>query len=109
MLWLPHGGAFAELEQEHGATHLQTQRLAGAQTLVLDFYSRDLLVWHRSRSGRSTTAESALEKALIARYSYLGKVRHPFLLRSDNGLVFTGLSYTALVKSEGGHQDSRWA
>ncbi|WP_043426656.1 DDE-type integrase/transposase/recombinase, partial [Curvibacter lanceolatus] len=73
--------------------------------LVIDCYSRELLGWHLSRSGRSKTAESALEQALIARYGCLGKVKHPFLLRSDNGLVFTSRSYTALVKSYGLQQE----
>ncbi|WP_343654453.1 toxin VasX, partial [Herbaspirillum sp.] len=44
-------------------------------------------VVHLSRSGKSKTAESALEQALIARYGSLGRVTAPFLLRSDNGLV----------------------
>jgi putative transposase len=73
--------------------------------LVIDCYSRELLGWHLSRSGRSKTAESALEQALIARYGCLGKVKHPFLLRSDNGLVFASRSYTALVKSYGLQQE----
>ena len=73
--------------------------------LVIDCYSRELLGWHLSRSGRSKTAEAALEQALIARYGCLGKVRYPFLLRSDNGLVFTSRSYTALVKSYGLQQE----
>jgi Integrase core domain len=67
--------------------------------------SRELLGWHLSRSGRSKTAEAALEQALIARYGCLGRVKHPFLLRSDNGLVFTSRSYTALVKSYGLQQE----
>jgi putative transposase len=67
--------------------------------LVIDCYSRELLGWHLSRSGRSRTAEAALEQALIARYGCLGKVSSPFLLRSDNGLVFTSRSYTALFSS----------
>jgi len=65
-----------------------------------------LLGWHLSRrSGRSKTAESALEQALIARYGHLGRVAKPFLPRSDNGLVFTSRSYTALVKSYGLQQE----
>ena len=44
--------------------------------LVIDCYSRELLGWHLSRSGRSKTAEAALEQALIARYGCLGKVIH---------------------------------
>lgn len=73
--------------------------------LVIDCYSRELLGWHLSRSGKARTAESALEQALIARYGCLGKVKQPFLLRSDNGLVFTSRSYTALVKSYGLQQE----
>jgi putative transposase len=60
---------------------------------------------HLSRSGKAKTAESALAQALIARYGSLGKVEMPFLLRSDNGLVFTSRSYTALVRSYGLQQE----
>lgn len=70
-------------------------------TLVIDCHTRELLGWHLSRSGRSKTAESALEQALIAQYGHLGRVQTPFLLRSENGLAFTSRSYTALVKSYG--------
>ena len=64
--------------------------------LVMDCHTRELLGWHLSRSGKATTAASALEHALIARFGTLGKVDEPFLLRSDNGLVFTSRKYTAL-------------
>lgn len=37
-----------------------------------------------------------MEQALIARFATLGRVPEPFLLRSDNGLVFTSRSFTAL-------------
>ncbi len=73
--------------------------------LVIDCHTRELLGWHLSRSGRSKTAEAALEQALITRYGCLGRVNKPFLLRSDNGLVFTSRSYTALVKSYGLQQE----
>ena len=73
--------------------------------LVIDCCSRELLGWHLSRSGRAKTAESALEQALIARYGCLGKVKHPFLLMSDNGLVLTSRSDTALVKCYGLQQE----
>jgi putative transposase len=73
--------------------------------LVIDCCSRELLGWHLSRSGRSKTAESALEQALIARFGTLGRVPTSFLLRSDNGLVFTSRSYTALVRSYGLRQE----
>jgi transposase InsO family protein len=54
---------------------------------------------------KAKTAEAALEQALIARYGTLGHVATPFLLRSDNGLVFTSRSYTALVRSYGLRQE----
>jgi putative transposase len=73
--------------------------------LVIDCHTRELLGWHLSRSGKARTAESALEQALIARYGTLGKVPVPFLLRSDNGLIFTSRSYTALVRSYGLRQE----
>lgn len=73
--------------------------------LVIDCHTRELLGWHLSRSGRSKTAEAALEQALITRYGCLGRVKKPFLLRSDNGLVFTSRSYTTLVKSYGLQQE----
>jgi len=73
--------------------------------LVIDCCSRELLGWHLSRSGKSKTAESALEQALIARFGTLGRVPVAFLLRSDNGLVFTSRSYTALVRGYGLRQE----
>ncbi|ROR18601.1 putative transposase [Comamonas sp. BIGb0124] len=76
-----------------------------ALALVIDCHTRELLGWHLSRSGKATTASSALEQALIARFGTLGRVPQPFLLRSDNGLVFTSRDYTALVRSYGLHQE----
>ena len=73
--------------------------------LVIDCCTRELLGWHLSRSGRSKTAEAALEQALIARFGTLGRVPTSFLLRSDNGLVFTSRSYTALVRGYGLRQE----
>ena len=73
--------------------------------LVIDCYTRELLGWHLSRSGKAKTAEAALEQALIARFGTLGRVQQPFLLRSDNGLVFTSRSFTALVRSYGLKQE----
>ena len=54
-----------------------------------------------ARSGKASTATSALEHALIAQFGTLGRVETPFLLRSDNGLVFTSCKYTAPVRSYG--------
>lgn len=73
--------------------------------LVIDCHSRELLGWHLSRSGKSKTAESALEQALIAHFGTLGWVPAPFLLRSDNYLVLTSRSFTALVRSYGLRQE----
>src|SRR3546814_4717396 len=50
-------------------------------------------------------SSAALEQALITRYGSLGRVPQPFLLRSDNGLVFTSRDYTRLVKSYGLNQE----
>jgi putative transposase len=44
---------------------------------------------------------AGLEQALIARFGSLGRVDRPFLLRSDNGLVFTSRAYTRVVRSYG--------
>jgi putative transposase len=73
--------------------------------LVIDCHTRELLGWHLSRSGKTSTAQAALEQALISRYGTLGRVREPFLLRSDNGLVFTSRNYTRLVRSYGLQQE----
>lgn len=73
--------------------------------LVIDCHTRELLGWHLSRSGKACTVGSALEHALIARFGTLGRVPVPFLLRSDNGLVFTSRSYTALVRGYGLRQE----
>lgn len=73
--------------------------------LVIDCYTRELLGWHLSRSAKATTAASALEHALISRFGTLGRVSTPFLLRSDNGLVFTSQKYTKLVRDYGLKQE----
>jgi len=44
-------------------------------------------------------------QALITRYGTFGRVPEPFLLRSDNGLVFTGCDYTRLVRGYGLKQE----
>ncbi len=69
--------------------------------LVIDCHTRALLGWHLSRSGKATTATSALEHALISRFGPLGRVPEEFLLRSDDGLVFTSRKFTARVRSYG--------
>lgn len=57
--------------------------------LVIDCYTRELLDWHLTRPGKTTTAASALEQALISPFGALGKVTHEFLLRSSTPPVRT--------------------
>jgi len=64
-----------------------------------------LMGWQLSRSDRATTATSALEQALIARFGSLGRVDRSFLLRSDTGLVFNSRAYTRMVRSYGLRQE----
>lgn len=73
--------------------------------LVIDCHTRELLGWHLSRTGKATTAASALEHAPISRFGTLGRVDKEFLLRSDNGLVFTSRHFTVLVRSYGLQQE----
>jgi putative transposase len=73
--------------------------------LVIDCHARELLAWDLSRSSKAKTAEAGLKQALIARYGTLGKETAPFLLWSDNGLVFTSSSYAKLVRSYGLRQE----
>jgi putative transposase len=79
----------------------------GWQTLalVIDCHTRELLGWQLSRSGKATTATATLEQALIARFGSLGRVDRSFLLRSDNGLVFTSRTYTRMARSYGLRQE----
>jgi len=73
--------------------------------LVIACHTSELPGWQLSRSGKDTTAMAALEHALLARFGTLGKVTKPFLLRSNNGLVFTPRTSTRLVRSYGLQQE----
>lgn len=73
--------------------------------LVIDCHTRQLLGWQLARTGKATTAAAVLEQALITRFGTLGRVPEPFLLRSDNGLVFTRRHYTRRVRSYGLRQE----
>jgi len=73
--------------------------------LMIHSSMRQLLGWHPSRTGKATTASSALEQAMITRYRTLRRAHETFLLRSDNGLVFTSCDYTGLVRSYGLKQE----
>jgi hypothetical protein len=54
---------------------------------------------------KASTAAAALEQVLITLFGALGQMQVPFLLRSDNGLVFTSRDYTRLVPSYGLRQE----
>jgi putative transposase len=94
---------------EHWATNLC--RVWGGRdgwlslALVVDCHTRQLVGWHLSRSGKASTAAAAQEQALITRFGILGRVPAPFLLRSDNGLVFTSRHFTRLVRNYGLRQE----
>lgn len=57
--------------------------------LVIDGGTLQLLGWQLCRTGKASTASAVLKQALINRYGTLGRVPVPFLLCSDNSLVFT--------------------
>ncbi|MGF1444870.1 MAG: hypothetical protein ACFBRM_01560 [Pikeienuella sp.] len=63
----------------------------------MDCHTPELLGWQLSRSGKVSTAAAALELSLIPRVGTRGRVATPFLLRSENGLVFTSRNNTRLV------------
>ena len=73
--------------------------------LVMDCHTRQLLGWQLWRSGKASTAAAALEQALITRYGTLCRVPVLFLLRSDNGLVFTSRHFAHLVRRHGVRQE----
>ncbi|MEM7240115.1 MAG: hypothetical protein AAF501_20115 [Pseudomonadota bacterium] len=57
--------------------------------------------WRLSRSGKASTARATLEYALITGFGGLGQVATRFLLRGNNGQVFTSRKYVALVGRRG--------
>lgn len=69
----------------------------------MDWHPRELLGWQLSRTGGATIAGAALEQALIFRLGALGRVSTPFLLLSDNGLVFTSSHFRRLTKTYCNH------
>src|SRR3546814_2745211 len=68
-----------------------------------------VLVWLFFFSSRRRHTRCALvtgvQTCALPIYGSLGRVPQPFLLRSDNGLVFTSRDYTRLVKSYGLNQE----
>lgn len=65
-----------------------------------------LLAWHQSRSGNGRTDQRRSMPRL--HFGTLGHMPASFLMRSNNGLVFTSLSFTVLVRGYGlRHESSR--
>ncbi len=68
---------------------------------VLDCCTRECLGWSLELTGRATTAERALEEALLTRFATLHGAPQGMALRHDNGLVFGSRQYRALVADYG--------
>ena len=67
-------------------------------------HNQDIPLKERAATLYNASAQ-AVEHYEITRYGTLGRVPVPFLLRSDNGLVFTSRHYTRLVRSYGLQQE----
>lgn len=67
--------------------------------LLMVCHTRELLGWQLAKSGKASTTVAALGQALVARFGALRRVDTEFLLRGDNGLVFTSRDYTKMVRS----------
>jgi len=65
---------------------------------VIDTCTREIVGFRLSSSGKSKTAEAALQEGLIYRFGQLQRLATPIILRSDNGLVFSSKSFTQTVK-----------
>jgi putative transposase len=65
---------------------------------VIDTCNREVVGFRLSSSGKSQTAEAALQESIIYRFGRLERLRKPITLRSDNGLVFSSKAFTKTVK-----------
>jgi putative transposase len=65
---------------------------------VIDTCNREVVGFRLSSSGKSQTAEAALQESIIYRFGRLERLEKPITLRSDNGLVFSSKSFTKTVK-----------
>lgn len=74
-------------------------QLRGWQVLKPPVGFRPRIVARRSRASQQYERWAAPEQALIARFGTLGRVKEPFFLRSDNGLVFSSRRFVALAKA----------
>lgn len=83
---------------------LRWPRLPASAGLLMPGLGRARWLDDEGPGDRQPQSRPALEQALIARFGTLGRVAEPSLLHSENGLVFTSSSFTALVNSYGLHQ-----
>jgi putative transposase len=70
----------------------------GTLAAVIDTCNREIVGFRLFSSGKSQTAEAALQEGLVYRFGYLRQLNKPIVLRSDNGLVFSSKSFTKTVK-----------
>ncbi len=68
---------------------------------VVDCCTRQCLGWELDRTGRSKTAQRALESALINRFGWTHGAPQGLTLRHDNGLIFGSRRYRATVLDYG--------
>jgi putative transposase len=68
---------------------------------VVDCCTREVLGWSLQLTGRTKTAELALEDALVNRFGWVRGAPLGLRLRRDNGLVFGSRAYRALVRDYG--------
>jgi len=69
----------------------------GTLAAVIDTCTREIVGYRLSKSGRSKTAEAALQEGLVYRFGKLQRLEKKIILRSDNGLVFSSKSFTKVV------------
>jgi len=72
---------------------------------VIDCCTREVLGWSLELTGRATTAERALEEALLARFGTLNSAPKGMLIRHDNGLVFGSRKFRKVVEDFGLKQE----
>lgn len=82
-------------------SHFMTQKDGWCHiTAVIDCCDRTIVGWRISKSGKADVAAAALEDALIRRNPAPG-----LRLRSDNGLVFGSVKFTAVARKSGCRQE----
>ena len=71
----------------------------GTLAAVIDTCTREIVGFRLSRSGKATTAEAALQEALLYRFGKLAPLKQAIVVRSDNGLVFSSKSFRKTIKA----------